>query len=330
MNALYLAPDGTLLDPLGGLPDLLARRVRFVGDAATRIREDCLRVLRYFRFHAWYGDPEGGLDPDGLDASRRRRRPRHPLARAGRGRDAAAPRRAPTPPRRGRHGAAGVLGGVLPGATAGRWRRSSHAETRARRRPDPLRRLAALGGEDAARAPAAQPSRGAAARRCCAARRAASVELAWRHGPRGARDVALVRAAAGARAARGPRGAGSPAAPPRVPLRAADLPLRGRRWARPGGGRGAWIASDLRLRGRAFVGNRIGRPLRFSLLCRRRTAVFPAHIPSDGARPRRPPMFRFFEALVDPLRATRAADARRAGSGRSCASTRARSAASSC
>ena len=68
MNALYARPDGTVLDPLNGLPDLVARRVRFVGDPEQRIGEDYLRILRFFRFHAWYGDPAGGLDPDGLAA----------------------------------------------------------------------------------------------------------------------------------------------------------------------------------------------------------------------------------------------------------------------
>jgi len=68
MNALYAAPDGAVIDPLGGLPDLCARRVRFVGEAGERIREDYLRILRFFRFHACYGDPEGGLDAEGLAA----------------------------------------------------------------------------------------------------------------------------------------------------------------------------------------------------------------------------------------------------------------------
>lgn len=68
MNALYADARGQLLDPLDGLPDLLARRVRFVGDAETRIREDYLRILRFFRFHACYGDPAGGIDPEGLAA----------------------------------------------------------------------------------------------------------------------------------------------------------------------------------------------------------------------------------------------------------------------
>lgn len=68
MNALYTDRHGTVIDPLDGLPDLLARRVRFVGDPETRIREDYLRILRFFRFHACYGDPEGGLDPESLAA----------------------------------------------------------------------------------------------------------------------------------------------------------------------------------------------------------------------------------------------------------------------
>jgi poly(A) polymerase len=55
LNAIYAEADGTLHDPTGGLADLEARRFVFVGDAATRIREDYLRVLRLFRFQAWYG-----------------------------------------------------------------------------------------------------------------------------------------------------------------------------------------------------------------------------------------------------------------------------------
>lgn len=68
MNALYADRHGTVIDPLNGLRDLHARRVRFVGDPETRIREDYLRILRFFRFHAAYGDPEGGMDAEGLAA----------------------------------------------------------------------------------------------------------------------------------------------------------------------------------------------------------------------------------------------------------------------
>jgi len=55
MNALFGDADGTIYDPTGGLADLRAGRVRFVGGAAARIAEDVLRLLRFFRFHAWYG-----------------------------------------------------------------------------------------------------------------------------------------------------------------------------------------------------------------------------------------------------------------------------------
>ncbi|MCB1389569.1 MAG: CCA tRNA nucleotidyltransferase [Rhodobacteraceae bacterium] len=68
MNALYAQADGTLVDPLKGLPDVQARRLRFVGDSEARITEDYLRILRFFRFHAQYGDPLQGLDPEALAA----------------------------------------------------------------------------------------------------------------------------------------------------------------------------------------------------------------------------------------------------------------------
>ncbi|HZT52254.1 MAG TPA: CCA tRNA nucleotidyltransferase [Stellaceae bacterium] len=59
MNALSLDPRGGLYDYVGGLADLRAGRVRFVGDPATRIREDVLRLLRYYRFVAHYGRGTG-------------------------------------------------------------------------------------------------------------------------------------------------------------------------------------------------------------------------------------------------------------------------------
>src|SRR6186713_2950 len=66
MNALSATRDGAVHDYTGGLADLEARRVRFIGEAKQRIAEDYLRVLRFFRFHAAYG--EGPLDKDGLHA----------------------------------------------------------------------------------------------------------------------------------------------------------------------------------------------------------------------------------------------------------------------
>jgi poly(A) polymerase len=59
INAIFLSPDGAIHDPVGGLPDLRAHRVRFVGDPATRIAEDVLRLLRYYRFEARFGTGSG-------------------------------------------------------------------------------------------------------------------------------------------------------------------------------------------------------------------------------------------------------------------------------
>lgn len=75
INALSVDREGHLYDPVGGLADIAAKRVRFIGSAERRIAEDRLRVLRFFRFHAAYG--AGAPDPDGLSAAIRAR---HDLA----------------------------------------------------------------------------------------------------------------------------------------------------------------------------------------------------------------------------------------------------------
>jgi poly(A) polymerase len=66
INQFSLSADGVVHDYAGGLADLQARRVRFIGDPDTRIAEDYLRIMRFFRFHAAYG--EGPLDAPGLAA----------------------------------------------------------------------------------------------------------------------------------------------------------------------------------------------------------------------------------------------------------------------
>ncbi|MEM1365144.1 MAG: CCA tRNA nucleotidyltransferase, partial [Pseudomonadota bacterium] len=72
VNAIYASRDGTLTDYVGGLEDIRTRTIRFIGEAADRIAEDHLRILRLFRFFAWYG-PErvGRPDADALRASAR-------------------------------------------------------------------------------------------------------------------------------------------------------------------------------------------------------------------------------------------------------------------
>lgn len=68
INALYADYDGAIIDHVGGIADCAARRVRFIGAAGDRIREDYLRILRFFRFHAVIADSR--LDADGLAAAR--------------------------------------------------------------------------------------------------------------------------------------------------------------------------------------------------------------------------------------------------------------------
>jgi poly(A) polymerase len=66
INALSASADGRVYDYVGGIDDIAARRVRFIGEPATRIAEDYLRILRFFRFHAWYGKDHP--EPAGLHA----------------------------------------------------------------------------------------------------------------------------------------------------------------------------------------------------------------------------------------------------------------------
>lgn len=146
MNAIYAGPDGRVVDPLGGLPDLLARRVRFIADPASRIKEDYLRILRFFRFHAWYGGD--GIDSEGLAAVAMHL---DGLAGLSRERVTAEMLRllaAPDPaPATAAMAASGALLRVLPGADAGQLAVLVHIEAQAGLPPQPIRRLAVLGGD---------------------------------------------------------------------------------------------------------------------------------------------------------------------------------------
>ena len=76
INALYATADGAVVDLVGGLADLDSRTIRFIGDAEMRIREDFLRILRFFRFFAWYGAGRPDADgAEGLRAAEGRSRP---------------------------------------------------------------------------------------------------------------------------------------------------------------------------------------------------------------------------------------------------------------
>jgi len=258
MNALYAEPDGTLLDPTGeGLADLAERRVRFIGDPAARIAEDRLRILRFFRFHALYGDPGTGPDAAGLAACRAAAEGVEALARERIGREMRKLLAAPLP------GAAvsamadaGVLERVLPGASTRTLGPLAAAEAAAGVRPDWKRRLVALGATPEDATERLRLSRAEA--RALAAIAAAldahepAARAAYRHGAEAARDAALLRAAEEGTAP--PKGLSreiARGATASFPISARDLIDRG---AKPGPALGRrlesleaqWIASDFK------------------------------------------------------------------------------------
>ena len=146
MNALYADPNGKICDPLNGLPDLRRGRVRFIKDANQRIQEDYLRILRFFRFHAWYGDAEAGLDPDGLAAIGQNLDGLDALSRERVGQEMKKLLAAPNPaPSVAAMKISGVLSRILPGADANALPELVHFEGQIGVAPDPMRRLATLG-----------------------------------------------------------------------------------------------------------------------------------------------------------------------------------------
>ncbi|PRX37104.1 poly(A) polymerase [Meinhardsimonia xiamenensis] len=198
MNALYARPDGTIIDPVGGLEDLRAGRVRFIEDADRRIREDYLRILRFFRFHAWYGDPENGLDPEGLAACAANAEGLRRLSKERIGHEMKKLLAAPDPsPSVAAMAAAGCLQPILPGADPAPLAVLVHLEGEVARAPDPILRLAALGGEDPVgnlRLSRAEARRLARLREA-ALSEAGPGELGYRLGAAEARDALLLRAA---------------------------------------------------------------------------------------------------------------------------------------
>ena len=150
MNALYARADGTVVDPLGqGLADLQRRHVRFIEDPEQRIREDYLRILRFFRFYAWYGDPDEGLDREGLAAVAENTEGLAQLSVERIGAEMRKLLSAPDPaPALAAMQACGVLTRILPGADATQLAVLVHLE--GGMPPAPMRRLACLGDAQAA------------------------------------------------------------------------------------------------------------------------------------------------------------------------------------
>lgn len=149
MNALYCDADGLVVDPLGqGLTDLRARHLRFINDPEMRIREDYLRILRYFRFHAWYGDPSEGLDPEALAAIAANLAGIETLSRERVGVELIKLLSAPAPEQSvAAMRQSGVLAMVLDGVDDRALAPLVHLEAQAGLDPDGIRRLAALGGQ---------------------------------------------------------------------------------------------------------------------------------------------------------------------------------------
>ncbi|MFZ9197755.1 MAG: CCA tRNA nucleotidyltransferase [Paracoccaceae bacterium] len=252
MNALYADARGDVIDPLGGMPDLLARRLRFVGDAYQRIREDYLRILRFFRFHAHYGDPDQGMDAEALAACAELAEGVDGLSRERVGAEMRKLLAASDPaPAVAAMAQAGVLARVLPGSDTRALAPLVHLEGDLS--PRWQRRLAALGGQEVeerlrlSRADAAVLD----ALRDAVGHGWSPAALGWKLGAEGARDAVLVRAAL-LESSMPPdwqtdvaRGAGSV-----MPVTAADL-MPGLQGAKLGARlkeiEARWLASDLRL-----------------------------------------------------------------------------------
>lgn len=196
MNALYADARGAVTDPLGGMADLRARRVRFIEDPETRIREDYLRILRFFRFHAWYGNADAGMDAEALAAIAALSPGLETLSRERVGHEMRRLLAAPDPaPSIAAMRQAGVLAVVLPGAEDTFLAPLVHLEGETGTAPDAMRRLAILGGEDL---PGALRLSKADQRRLEALRSVMTsadtpAALGFRHGAGLARDALLMR-----------------------------------------------------------------------------------------------------------------------------------------
>lgn len=198
MNALYAQASGAVIDPLEGLGDLRARRVRFIKDAAQRIQEDYLRILRFFRFSAWYGDPQLGFDPEALAAIGAHIDRLDGLSKERIGNEllkllAAAD---PAPSLAVMH-ATGALVRVLNGADDRSIGLLVHLEQGNGVQPNPIRRLAALGGMDvqAALRLSKQQDKTLTLYKGEMGSASGAGELGYHHGVIAAQDILLLRAA---------------------------------------------------------------------------------------------------------------------------------------
>jgi len=198
MNALYCAADGTVVDPLGGFDDLMARRVRFIQDPSARIQEDYLRILRFFRFFAWYGDQAAGLDPDGLAGCAEFQEGLAGVARERIGAEFLKTLGANDPSLTvAAMAQSGVLGTILNGADARMLPLVVHNEGQLKVAPNPICRLASLGGEDAVKGLRLSRADGKIydLLRCEMGSTTGAAEIAYRYGRTTSEAVVILRAA---------------------------------------------------------------------------------------------------------------------------------------
>ena len=196
MNALYADREGQILDPLEGLPDLLERRIRFIEDAASRIKEDYLRILRFFRFHAQYGDPEKGMDPEALSGIASNYEGLSGVSAERIGSEMCQLLATPDPSRSvASMKAVGVLQYVLPGADDQWLAPLVHLEASVNRDAEAMRRLAVLGGQEIVERLRLSRANGRSLNllKNLAFQGPAIKEIAWRHGVKVATDTLLIR-----------------------------------------------------------------------------------------------------------------------------------------
>ncbi len=143
LNALYADREGHVFEPIaGGLSDAKSGRVIFIGDGDERLREDYLRILRFFRFNAWYGE---AIDGAGMDACARQRQGLRKIAAERIWKELKKLLGAPDPSvAMLAMEESGVLEEILPGAHADGVVALCEAEKQAGLKPDPIQRVMAM------------------------------------------------------------------------------------------------------------------------------------------------------------------------------------------